>query len=73
MNQRFTDSLFILGCLFSLCFLQEQERKGFEQGTEGPPMNQMFSDSLFILGCLFSLCFFGEQERKGFEQGAECP
>jgi hypothetical protein len=29
MNQIFTDSLFILGSLFSLCFLEEQKRKGF--------------------------------------------
>jgi hypothetical protein len=37
MNQRFTDSLFILGCLFSLCFLQEQERKDFYKGGPSAP------------------------------------
>jgi len=67
MNQRFSDSLFILGSLFSLCFFwRTRERKDFYKGGPSAPMNQRFSDSLFILCCLFSLCFFARTERKGF-------
>jgi len=76
MNQRFSDSLFILGCLFSLCFFGEQERKdffsqnnhlnkGLFKGGAFGPMNQRFADSLFILGCLFFSSFFCKNREKG--------
>ena len=70
MNQIFTYSLFILGCLFSLRFLEEQQRNDFYKGGPKAPMNQMFFQILFLFwGVYFSLRFFGEQERKDFYKG----
>ena len=67
MNQRFTDSLFILGCLFYLRFLEEQERKGFFKGGPKALMNQKVLQIIFLFWVVyFIFVFLQEQERKGF-------
>jgi len=60
MNQRFYRFSFILGCLFSLCFLGEQERKGPKAPNEPKVLQILFYFGLFI----FSL-FFGRTREKG--------
>jgi hypothetical protein len=58
MNQRFSDSLFILGCLFSLRFLENKRERGFYKGGPSAPMNQIFTDSLFIWVVYFLFVFW---------------
>jgi hypothetical protein len=51
-----------LGCLFSLCFLEEQERKGPKAPNEPKVLQILFYFGLFI----FSLFFGGTREKGAF-------
>jgi len=58
MNQRFTDFM----DSFSLCFLEEQERKGFIKGGEAPHEPRVLQPK--GLQIFLGPCFLEEQERK---------
>ena len=66
MNQIFTDSLFILGCLFSLRFFGEQEGRGlFKGGAFGPNEPKVFRFSFYFGLFIFLFVFLQEQRERG--------
>jgi hypothetical protein len=72
MNQIFTDSLFILCCLFLFVF-RRTERKGFFKGAFGPHEPKVYRFSFYFGLFIFSLFLEEQRERIFYKGGPSAP